>query len=617
MKIYISPVVYILFVTELLALFYIYSRKCNIIFSNRTVKEYYQLITKYIAKLSSLQKTVFILSIVLILFFICLIPLSSGTTYYFTDALMHWTRWPTCWATNNFPTDTTHYPQLFPTNLSLIYVFTGEPDIQFFPKLIMPLFFIGILLMFFDLANVRNLLVHLTGLLIYSGILIVFYSLLFILEVNADIPVSFFSFLTFYTIIRENKKSFEIKTVLLITIFAVSTANTKLAGSYILFVAAFWIIEIFYNHRNSVSKHDIFRACIYIMIIFFGSIFWYIVRPTEMVRGLDQSVYLSSSYNARFFNAMNMLVYSLSLPFLIFLSLTLIAALFTKEAKYIVLFIIIPAVIMWAYSFSADFRNLSFAIPFIAYASAYGLRFIFAKIVKEKENSIFPKSIFKMKTFKYIIFVLCFVVVFIITETDYFFNFGMKLAYLMSKYLFGGQRIVYTTEIGYYRYVEYYSSALRLLSVCLLILFAVRKSRIKIVYIFIFIAVFAIIANFTLLKKDNIWQRQIHDNEMVTVHNLYFNIYPILKTSCRSDIETNNISVCKLIFPIGTKLEYINEINPGLMIGHNLHNCNRYLLLQKDKISHETLDDVMQRVATKNYLICYEDPEFIFLRIAS
>ena len=87
--------------------------------------------------------------------------------------------------------------------------------------------------MFFDLAILRNSLVHLAGLIIYCGFLLVFYSLLFILEVNADIPVSFFSFLTFYTVIRSKNKSFEIKTVLLITIFAVSTANTKLAGAYI------------------------------------------------------------------------------------------------------------------------------------------------------------------------------------------------------------------------------------------------------------------------------------------------------------------------------------------------------------------------------------------------
>ena len=617
MKIYIAPVVYLLFIIELFVLFFIYAREHYVILSNITIKDYYKVFTRYIAKLSSLQKTFFILSIIVILFFICLIALSAGTAYYFSDALMHWTRWPACWATNNFPIDTTHYPQLFPTNLSLIYVFTGEPSIQFFPKLIMPLFFIGILLMFYDLAIVRNSLVHLTGLIIYSGFLLVFYSLLFILEVNADIPVSFFSFLTFYTLIREDNKCFEIKTVLLITIFAVSAANTKLAGVFILLVASFWILKIFYDNRKTVSKHEIIRACIYIMLIFFGSIFWYIIRPIEMIKGLDQSVYMQSGYNTRFFIAVNMLVYSLSLPFLIFIALTLIAALFSKEAKYIVLFIIIPAVIMWAYSFSADFRNLSFAIPFIAYSSAYGLRFIFDKIATEKENSFFPKSIFKRKTFIHIIFVLCIAAVFIITETDYFFNFGMNLAYFMFKYLFGGQRVIYTTEIGYYRYVEYYSSALRLLPVCLLILFAIRKSKIKMVHIYIFVAVAAIAANFTLLSKENIRQRQIHDNEMVDVHNLYFIVYPILKTSSPSNIETNSILFWNLIFPAGTKLEYVNGITPELMTKYNFQHGNEYLLLQKEKISHETLNYVMQRVAAKNFLICYEDSKFIFLRIVS
>jgi hypothetical protein len=616
-KIYIAPVVYLLFIIELFVLFYIYIREHYVTLSNKTIKDYYQDVTRYIAKLSSLQKTAFILSIVVILFFICLIPFSTGTAYYFSDALMHWTRWPACWATNNFPIDTNHYPQLFPTNLSLIYVFTGEPSIRFFPKLIMPLFFIGIIMMFFDLAIVRNSLVHLTGLIIYSGFLIVFYSLLFILEVNADIPVSFFSFLTFYTVIRSNNESFEIKTILLITIFAVSTANTKLAGVFTLLIASFWVLKIFYDNRRTVSKHDMIRACIYIMLILFGSIFWYIIRPIEMIKGLDQSVYMQPGYNTRFIIAVNMLVYSLSLPFLIFIALTLIAALFSKESKYIVLLIIIPAVIIWAYSFSADFRNLSFAIPFIAYASAYGLRFIFDKIVKKKDDSFFLKSIFKRKTFIYIIFVLCNAAVFIIAGTDYFFNFGMKLAYFMSKYLFGSQRIIYTTEIGYYRYVEYYSSALKLLSFLFLILFAVRKSKIKIVHIYIFVAVAAIAANFTLLSKENIRQRQIYDNEMVDVHNLYFVVYPILKTSSPSNIETNSILFCSLIFPAGIKLEYINGITPELITKYNFQHGNKYLLLQKEKISRETLNYVKQRVAAKNYLICYEDYEFIYLKIES
>jgi len=617
MKIYTAQVGYILFVVELFALFYFYSREFKYIFSNKTFNDYYLQVIRYFRNLPSLHRTVFILSIILILFFLCLIPLSAGTTYYFTDALMHWTRWPTSWASNNFPVGTTHYPQLFPTNLSLIYVFTGEPTIQFFPKLVMPFFFIGILLMFFDLAYVGNSVVHLAGLIIYSGILFVFYSLLFILEVNADIPVSFFSFLTFYTYLRNNEKCFEIKTVLLITIFAVSTANTKLAGFYILPVAFYWILKIFYNNHKTVTKHDVIRTCIYIILIFLGSIFWYFIRPVEMIQGLDQSVYMDASYSTRFIKAINMLVYSLSLPFMIIISSTLLAALFTKEARYIVLYIIIPALIMWAFSFSADFRNLSFIIPFVAYSAAYGLRFIFDKVVKAKDEAIIFESTFKRKTLSQIIFVLCILIVLIIIGTNFFFNFEIKSAYFLSKYLFGSQRVIYTTEIGYYKYVEYYTSALRLLSVFMLILFAVRKSKIKVVYFLILVAVILIVANFTLLNKESILQRQIHDNELVAVHNLYFNIYPILKSSCQSDITTNYISFCELILPAKTKLEYISGISPKLIIKHNLHYGNEYLLLQKEKTNHDTLDYITQRVTAKKYLICYEDPEFIFLRIES
>lgn len=619
LKLYTSSIIYILFSIEAVYLFFLFFIDIKRYRTGKSIKDYFALLRDFLYPLRFSYKIIFSISCVLILFFISLIPINAGTSYYFIDALNHWTRWPVQWAANNFPVNTAHYPQLFPANLSLIYVFTGEPGFQFFPKLIMPLFFIGNLLIFFDIGILHKSLTELTGLIIYSLILLTFYSVLFILEVNADIPVSFFSFLTFYTIIRNEQEGFNLKTIILVTIFAAAAALTKLAGFYILTLAIAWIFFNFYTNRNKLSWIIFLKAGAYIILILAGSIFWYLVRPAAMIKGLDQSPYLQPGYYIRFVTAVRMLLYTFSLPFLIFLLVTIVASVFARESKYIVLFIILPAVILWAFFFSADFRNLSFAIPFIAYASGYGILVLYKPFNKSIvwEKASVPKIFFeKNKILISGIVVLSLMLGYIISGTDLIFNMGIKSAYIFHNLFSGNYRLNYFNEIGYYRYVEYILSAFRLLCIILFVLFVIKNLPIKISYLFSLTIVICLIAGLGFLNKYKMWDIQNHDKKLVIAHNLYSKIYPFVNIPGQSSlIIANDILFSQLIPPSQVEFHYLKEIDPSGANQLNGKYNRKFLLLEKEKLGKEFLSYIANKKANNSIDVCFEDEEFVFILI--
>ena len=617
LRLYNPIVIYSLFSIEVTSLIYLLVKDKRDILSSRTVKDYYLLMKNYISPLHTGYKICFLISCVLLIFFISLIPVNAGTSYYFIDALNHWTRWPVQWASNRFPSGTGHYPQLFPANLSLIYVFTGEPEFQFFTKAIMPLFFMGNLLIFFDLSIIRKSRADLTGLIIYGMILLVFYSVLFILEVNADIPVSFFSFLTFYTIICEGYEGFEVKKTLLVIIFATSAALTKLAGLYILTCAGIWIFYNFYINRRDISFRLILKTMVYTLLILSGSIFWYLVRPVEMLKGLDQSPYLQAGYYIRFISAIKMLTYTLGLPLLLFLTVTIAASFFSKETKHIILFIIVPSVILWAFFFSADYRNLSFAIPFIAYASGYGVWEIYNRIVpvkKVKRNTI-SKIPFSGNQLLFSLFMAaCLVLGYLFAASDLVFNIGIKSAYFVHGLFSNNYRLTYFTEIGYYKYVEFILTAFRLLCVILLVMFVLRNLRVRFSHLVIAVSLISIIAGISILKKEKMWEMQVHDKEMVKVHNIYYKVYTFInRPEQRSLIMANNSLFSELIPPFAVEFQYYKDINSDTINQQNQKYARNYLLLEKSRLTKETLLYLSNKKLADNFNVCFEDEEYIFL----
>lgn len=628
LKIYTQMTVFSLFAAEIFILGYYFVKQGLKGPGQKTIKEYYLLFRTYIQKMQPLHRFVFLSSCMLMLFFISLIPVSTGTTYYFTDSLLHWTRWPLAWANNSFPTVTSHYPQLFPTNLSIIYIFTGQPGLQFFQKALMPVFFLGILFIFLDLSFIKRSLVHLTGFLIYSLFLIIFYNLLFILEVNADIPVSFFAFLTFYTILREEKEVFDVKTIILVTIFASSAADTKLAGAYILCIAGLWVLYIFYKYRKAISRKDFIKIFISLFLIFCGSILWYLIRPVDMVNGLDQSVYLLPSYGTRFIRAVNMLFYSAGPVFFVFISVCLLASLFTKEARLLVIFIVAPSSILWAFFFSTDFRNLSFVIPFIAYCSAYGLQYLNSILVNqnkaatgaaisqnkaaERNNYLLKNGMMNNRKFLFSAGILLLIAIFVLAGTDSFFNLIINSAHILNRFYFNKFRVVSVTEIGYYKYAEYYSASIRVFCILMLVILALKYSKVKLSYLIVLLTLAAIFLNFTSLKKENIRKHQEEDLRMVDIHNLHFLIYQFTHDSGKTNqIMTNSTDFSKIVIPSQIRLNFVAKIDSGALTSDSNYN---YILMDLGKLNIATKDYIGKKTANKEFSVCFQQDQYLFLK---
>ncbi len=377
LKLYTSTNIYVLFIIEIILALYLILRSKLKISSQKSIRDYYLIYVNYFRELKLLNKITFIISSLTILFFISLIFANVGTIFYFNDGISR-NIWIVSWASNKFPLSTGHYPQLLMTNMSLSYVFMHSTALEFFPKAFMPLFLIGILLIFFDLSIKSKNIFHLIGLIVYGLIIFIFYSLLFSSDFNTDIPTSFFGFLTFYVIIRDYKIGFNVQTILLTIVFASSAANTKLAGLYIFTMSMIWVAYALYNNRKSLPKNKLLQTAFWILIIMFGNMFWYLIKPVGMYKGLNAWIsMLNPSYYERFINAVQMLFSSFGFLLSLYLLATIIFSLFEKKVKYLTLLMILPPLFLWIFFYSYDFRNLSFVIPFIVYASSFGLCYFY------------------------------------------------------------------------------------------------------------------------------------------------------------------------------------------------------------------------------------------------
>ena len=163
----------------------------------------------------------------------------------------------------------------------------GKTDVDFFPKAIMPLFFISNLLIFIDLTHYKKNQIFLMGLIIYGLFAPIIYSLVYIADGNADLPVSFFVFLTFYSFIKEGvflklksvSKRLTLKGCLIIFLFASMAAATKLAGFYTFTITLVILTILLFINRKNFNSTSIIKIILSAVFIGILSLFWYFKSP--------------------------------------------------------------------------------------------------------------------------------------------------------------------------------------------------------------------------------------------------------------------------------------------------------------------------------------------------
>jgi hypothetical protein len=316
-----------------------------------------------------------------------------GTVFMHWDPAVAWNRFAVEWSGNRLPANTWHYPQLMPANWSVSYVLMQNAEVQCFAKAIMPLFSIAVLLLFFELALRKRCSVYFVAAILYGGLLGYLYDPSVIVSGYVDIGVSFFAFLAFYAMhsrsIQEEEKNSGryLKNIFTALVFACTAAVTKQAGLFILVIMLVWLCGSLFRHRKVLPVKKILTSLLLMMlVVLIITASWYILKEIHIGSGLDtseirmvQSVHTVDSYSQRFVRGIEKII-SYRHPKLRFaffgLLILILAGLFSRRSRWVVLFIVIPYTLIWGFFFSYDSRNLALAVPFMAYSAAFGTGFL-------------------------------------------------------------------------------------------------------------------------------------------------------------------------------------------------------------------------------------------------
>jgi hypothetical protein len=642
LSIYYSLTVWLIVLAELVYLAIIYRKQILSLKNGTEVKSYFLFLFNIYRHNTGSAKVLAAAAVFILLFYAAVLTGNAGTVFYFTDTVNNyeWNKWAIDFSNNILPKFSSHFPQLLPANWSLCYVLTGCPDIHFFPKAVMPLFILGILLMFADLALNRNNSQYLAALIIYGLFAPIVFSLVFIADGNADLPVAFFSFLAFYsfvlspaqrTDIMEDKK-IHIRgfvyplagrrgTGYIITfLFATMAAATKLAGFYTFTVSCVLLPISYIYSRNQIRRGLTFKTGIILLFACGISLFWYIKAPDVMYSGLHQPEYVADNYTDSAMNALSLMYYHWGAPVLAFMMITVIASLFHKRIIYVSVVMVMIPLLLWMFKYSPDFRNLSFVIPYMCLCSAAGLYKVAEFIVPRGRpvNSIFIntgetsfRSEIKMPVKILNLFLISVSAagtgLFIFSLSDSFYYIVLSVYEFIHKYYFRSNRILYFVDFTLILHAEFYQRVFTALSVIITVIPLMILFKIKIKHIMFFAAVSVISASFFITRADIIKHQQNSYNK-VDAHNYYSLISTILREKDTSRIVLTNFrEITDYKFP--GRILFIYSDDTGKLLAAGVKNKIVFLKLETGRKNLSS--EVQQAINNNKFNVLLKDDRYI------
>ncbi len=606
LKIYTKTSFLLIFLLELLVIIFLF-RKSFIAFLNISLKDI--LLKKYnFYRSNSLVNRVMIsVSFFIILFYVSLFINNLGSIFYYNDAIKSWNVWALEWASNLFPPLTGHYPQIIPANWSITYIFTQPLQVDFFAKSMMPVIFIGNLLMMLGLAIKKKNGLYLFALMIYGTISPLLYSFVFIADGNTELLVSFFALLSYYVIVYDDENDFDLSKFVLVTIFISAAALTKIAGFYIFCLGSLWIFWYVIVNKNNRNFRNVIISFIVYFLLAAINLSWYFFKP--MYQGLDQSSYMLPDFLSRFLHAFDIIYYSIGLPILIFFAVGILFSLFVKKIRILTISIVIPVILLWAFFFSYDSRNLNIAIPFIAIVTPFGIIKLLELITKTSFQNIFlinPSSennSAPVSNKKLLLIVITGVIAALLIKSNTFFNFLVKINDFIIANYFHYFRINYTIELGYYKYILYFSESLLILLILFITILFLYKYKIKAGYIFVLL--FIVFASMSLMfSGSDLENRQIKEKNLVEVRNIYSRSYTYLKYEPGFKQITTNINELKSFFPYPSS---------RFVFSDQISNNFKYLLISKNSLN-ENEKELLYSFSTEEYRVFLEDDNYVLVK---
>jgi hypothetical protein len=317
-----------------------------------------------------------------------------GSVFVLGDDVVSWDRWAMGWAAGQVP-GSGGYPQVLPANWSITYLLLGTTDVKMFAKAIMPLFPLGTLLLFAALFERTSQLTWLAALNIYALVLIYVLDTRFWRSGYADIPSSFFAFLTLYAFLElvsaEGPQSrFRLVAPIL---FGAAAMQTKQSGIFIFCVAVVACAVWLFKRRAQFPRPMLLWTCAswfataVIVNWWQVALEWSILRSptaTQLVT-IDRVIPNTGGYAERWAAAFNMLrsLHGPSAAWFIpaLFSLMLIGTP-RRDCRLVFFAVAAPFYAIWALFFSYERRTLALFIPFAAFCAAGGLQVLAGMISK-------------------------------------------------------------------------------------------------------------------------------------------------------------------------------------------------------------------------------------------
>ncbi|MEX2162613.1 MAG: hypothetical protein WD751_11980 [Anaerolineales bacterium] len=379
---YTRTIVLLLFAVELAAVVWLYRGRLLAVVggwegkSRTAVSENLQAFSAWVKKdfwSAGLYFIFAVIAVIGVLWVLWIWVANFNTVFQNWDAWASWDRWAVKWAENRIPGDTWEYPQLIPTSYSLTYKFIGTTAVKFFGKSIMPLFTLAIVLMLVDLGRKFRSF----GYMLAAGLALYTINLFlgeYIPDGYVDIPVACFSLMAIYTLLhaRTTRNLAELKSTLLLgSLVTAAAAVTKQTGLYVMafypVLAYLWILRGRKDVKTGEALGLLARNFVIVLLLVAP---WYAFMEYRILYGGNTSniqyvisdIYKGQTLPERFLAAVHLLGNYAYLYAFLLVSLFVLDSAF----RQIVILLVFPFSILWAFFLSYEQRNLAVAMPLLS-----------------------------------------------------------------------------------------------------------------------------------------------------------------------------------------------------------------------------------------------------------
>ena len=340
---------------------------------------------------------------IFLILFIFLALNTIGEVIHLGDPVMMWNEWSKDIYNNSIPLSG-DYPIAYPILGAITYTLLNTYEIEFFARIVCILYPLWIFLIYFRVKNLVPKNFYILFFTFLFSLFLIFYIFRhYSLYIGYVDPILFFITISLgylYILVREKKLN--LYNLLLIT-FAISTPSiTKQTGILLTGLIPFILIIISLKENKKVDIQFFVRL---IILTFIFSASWYLYKiygyvfienDTSNIKSLMSQV--KGSYDYKISRGLEY-AFGIFYPVVVFLYLM---SLKNFYGRIVGLLLVLPYFLIWSLFFGNDNRNLSIALPLIAFVMSIGFLEVIKLISIKINNKIliyFSLTLFVFSTF--------------------------------------------------------------------------------------------------------------------------------------------------------------------------------------------------------------------------